>query len=85
MFTSYLICLQILPYLLTLPERLAEVLGGAGPSAADQWTAPGEDQRAAEAVGAASHPAEVARTAGRLLGEGVAVTREGLASRSVKA
>ena len=80
-------------------------MGGAGPSgadkwstsnwsSADQWSTPGEDQGAAEAVGAAGHPAEVAQggAAGRLVGEGLAVAGEGvdlarevLASGSVEA
>ena len=69
----FFLCVQISPYLLTLPDRLAKVLGGAGPSGADQWSTPDwsipvEDQGAAQAVWAAGHPA-----AGLLVGEGLAV------------
>ena len=93
MFVSELVfcvlCVQILPDLLALSDGLAEVLGGAGPSGADkwstsnwsivdQWSTPGEDQRAAEAVRAGGHPAEAVQAAGQLVGEGLAVAGEGV-------
>ena len=72
---------QISPDLLTLPDRLTEVLGGLAGSSAADWGPVSEDQGAAQAVRVACHPAEVARGGGggggvaglMVRGEGVAL------------